>query len=45
MRRDIIAMSQKDRQRYHLMKTVIGGRITLREAGSVMGSLTDKQNG
>ena len=30
-------MSQKERQRYHLLKMVIGGRVTLREAGSVIG--------
>jgi transposase len=37
MRRDIIGMSQRERQRYHLLKMVIGGRITLREASSVIG--------
>jgi transposase len=37
MRRDIIAMSQKDRQRYHLLKMVIGGKVTLKEASRVMG--------
>ena len=37
MRRDIIAMSQKDRQRYHLLKMVIEGKITLKDAGRVMG--------
>ena len=37
MRGDIIAMSQKERQRYHLMKMVIGGKITLKEASRVMG--------
>ena len=37
MRGDIIAMSQKERQRYHLLTMVIGGRITLKEAGRVMG--------
>jgi len=37
MRRDIIAMSQKERQRYHLLKMVIGGRITLTEASCVIG--------
>jgi len=29
MRKDIIAMSQKERQRYHLLKMVIGGKIRL----------------
>ena len=28
MRGDIIAMSQKERQRYHVLKMVISGRIT-----------------
>jgi hypothetical protein len=28
---------RKERQRYHLMKMVIGGRITLKEASSVIG--------
>jgi len=37
MRKDIIAMSQKERQRYHLIKMVIGGRITLKEASRVIG--------
>jgi len=37
MRRDIVAMSQKDRQRYHLLKMVTGERVTLKEASSVMG--------
>jgi molybdenum-dependent DNA-binding transcriptional regulator ModE len=36
MRRDIIAMSQKERQRYHLLKMVIEGKITLKDAGRVM---------
>jgi len=30
-------MSQKERQRYHLLKMVIGGKITLKETGSLMG--------
>ena len=30
-------MSQRERQRYHLLTMVIGGRITLKEAGRVMG--------
>jgi transposase len=37
MRKDIIAMSQKERQRYHLLKMVIGGKSTLKETGSLMG--------
>jgi transposase len=36
MKKDIIAMSQKERQRYHLLKMVIGGKITLKETGSIM---------
>jgi len=30
-------MSQKERQRYHLLKMVIGGKITLKEIGNLMG--------
>lgn len=30
-------MSQRERQRYHLLKMVIGGRTTLKEASRVMG--------
>ena len=30
-------MSQKERQRYHLLKMVIGGKITLKETDSLMG--------
>jgi len=37
MKKDIIAMSQKERQRYHLLKMVIGGKITLKETGNLMG--------
>ena len=37
MREDIIAMSQKERQRYHLLKMVIGGKITLKETSKLMG--------
>jgi transposase len=37
MRRDIIAMSQKDRQRYHLLKMVTGGKVTLTEASTALG--------
>ena len=36
MRRDIIAMSQKERQRYHLLKMVVAGNITLHDAGRLM---------
>ena len=36
MRRDIIAMNQKERQRYHLLKILIEGKITLKDAGRVM---------
>ena len=37
MRRDIIAMSQKERQRYHLLKMVVESKITLKQASSVIG--------
>lgn len=37
MIKDIIAMSQKERQRYHLLKMVVEGTITLKHASSVMG--------
>ena len=37
MKKDIIAMSQKERQRYHLLKMVIGGKITLKETDNFMG--------
>jgi len=37
MRKDIIAMSQKERQRYHLLEMVVGGKITLKEAITVIG--------
>ena len=30
-------MSQKERQRYHLLKMVIGGKITLKETDNLMG--------
>ena len=36
MREDIIAMSQKERQRYHLLKMVVEGKLTLQDAGRVM---------
>jgi transposase len=37
MRKDIIAMSQKERQRYHLLKMVIDGKSALKEASRLMG--------
>jgi K+/H+ antiporter YhaU regulatory subunit KhtT len=37
MRGYIIAMSQKQRQRYHLLKMVIGGKITLKETSKLIG--------
>jgi len=37
MRRDIIAMSQKERQRYHLLKMVVESTITLKQASQMMG--------
>jgi hypothetical protein len=37
MRRDIIAMSQKERQRYHLLKMVGDSKITLAQASRVSG--------
>jgi len=37
MRRDIIAMSQKERQRYHLLKMVVEDALTLQQARSIMG--------
>jgi transposase len=37
MRKDIIAMSQKERQRFHLLKMVVEGKTTLKYASSVMG--------
>ena len=37
MEKDIIAMSQKERQRYHLLEMVIGGKITLKETDKQMG--------
>jgi molybdenum-dependent DNA-binding transcriptional regulator ModE len=36
MRRDIIGMSQRERQRYHLLKMVVEGNITLQDAGRLM---------
>jgi len=37
MRKDIIAMSQKERQRYHLLEMVVDGKITLKEATTLIG--------
>jgi len=37
MERDIIAMSQRERQRFHLLEMAIGGKITLKDAGKRMG--------
>jgi len=37
MRRDIIGMSQTERQGYHLLKMVVESKITLNEASSVIG--------
>jgi len=37
MRKDIIAISQKERQRYHLLQMVIDGKSTLKDAGERMG--------
>ena len=36
MRKGILSMSQKERQRYHVLKTVWDGGITLKEAGQAM---------
>ena len=36
MRRDIIGMSQRERQRYHLLKMVLERKITLQDAGRLM---------
>jgi len=36
MKKDIIAMSQKERQRYHLLQMVIEGKTTLKEASRLM---------
>ena len=37
MRKDIIAMSQKERQRFHLLKMALESKITLRQASRMMG--------
>lgn len=37
MRRDIIGMSQRERQRYHLLKMVAERKTTLNDAGRLMG--------
>jgi hypothetical protein len=36
MKRDIISMNQKEKQRYHLLKILIDGEINLKDAGRVM---------
>lgn len=36
MRRDIIGMSQRERQRYHLLKMVLESKTTLQDAGRLM---------
>jgi hypothetical protein len=36
MRRDIIAMSRKERQRYHLLKMVVEKKTTLQDASRLM---------
>jgi transposase len=37
MKKDILSMSQKERQRYHLLQMVIEGKTTLKEASRLMG--------
>jgi len=37
MKKDIIAMSQKERQRYHLLQMVLDCKTTLKEASRLMG--------
>jgi transposase len=37
MRKDILKMSQKERQRHHLLKMVLDGKNTLKDAGKRMG--------
>lgn len=37
MKKGILGMSQRERQRYHVLRTVMGGRMTLKEAGCIMG--------
>jgi transposase len=36
MRKDIIAMSQKERQRYHLLRMVVESKLTLQQASGLM---------
>jgi len=36
MKKDILNMSQKERQRYHLLQMVLGGKNTLKDAGKRM---------
>ena len=37
MKEGILSMSQRERQRYHVLEMVLDGRLTLREAGEAMG--------
>ena len=37
MEKDIVAMSQRERQRFHLLEMAIGGKITLKDAVKRMG--------
>jgi len=37
MRKDILKMSQKERQRHHLLQMVLDGKTTLKDAGKRMG--------
>lgn len=37
MKKGILGMSQRERQRHHVLRLVLDGRITLREAGQAMG--------
>jgi transposase len=36
MKKDVLTMSQKERQRYHLLQMVIDGKITLKEASRLI---------
>jgi hypothetical protein len=37
MKKDILTMSQKEEQRYHLLQMVIDGKTTLKETSRLMG--------
>jgi len=37
MKKGILSMSQAERQRYHVLKTVINGRVTLKDGCRTMG--------